>query len=134
MKKIKDILLDNSGSAIFNLPIVFFVLLVILLLFLSVVPVFNVKLELDHFANEIVRVAEIEGEINSDVNDRIDELEEETGLYPDIEWSTSGKIDMGESFNVTLTDSYDFSFFIFKAVPVPLKSFATGKGEVYWKS
>ena len=47
-------------------------------------PVFTSKQQLDIFATEIVREAEIKG--STSVDSRIADMREQTGLDPDIRW------------------------------------------------
>ncbi len=116
-----------------NVTILFMVSVFGLVLILTVFPIFNKKLNLDNFANEILRVAEIEGYVGSKTNDRINELKEITGLDPEIVWDKTGNIQIGEGLEVIVKDTYDISFFIFDIDPIDLVSKATGKSEVYWK-
>ena len=87
----------------------------VLALVVRIAPVFVAKQNLDVFADELVRTAEINGRVGSATNAKAADLREETGLDPDISWSDTGKIGEFASFPVTLTAR------------------ATGASEVYWK-
>lgn len=58
----------------------------------------------------------------------------ETGLDPDISWSDTGKIQLGNEVTVTLTTTVNLGLFgEFASFPVTLTARATGVSEVYWK-
>ena len=63
-----------------------------------------------------------------------DTIREETGLDPDISWSDTGKIQLGNEVTVTLTTTVNLGLFgEFASFPVTLTARATGVSEVYWK-
>ena len=105
----------------------------ILALFTAAAPVMTAKMQLDNFADELVREAEISGRIGAETTARARVLSEKTGLSPKIEWSRSGKIPLNQEFTVTLTVTLDIGFGGFGSFPVTLTSKASGKSEVYWK-
>lgn len=73
------------------------------------------KQQLDNFAFEIVRQAEITG--NSNVSGRINELKAQTGLDPQISWDcdyfNGTKVQLNGDIKVTLTQRVDIGFFVF---------------------
>ena len=75
----------------------------VLALVVRIAPVFVAKQNLDVFADELVRTAEINGRVGSATNAKAADLREETGLDPDISWSDTGKIQLGNEVTVTLT-------------------------------
>jgi len=95
--------------------------------------VFVAKIQLDNFADELVREAEIAGQIGSETTARAAVLSEKAGLHPTITWSRSGKVQLNQEFTVTLTTTKDIGFGPFGSFPVELKAAASGKSEVYWK-
>lgn len=100
----------------------------------QVFPAFLAKHQLDVFAAELCREAEIAGRIGTETSQRERELREETGLSPSVSWSETGKIQLNQGFTVTLTAEYELGLFGgFGSFPVPLRAKASGKGEVYWK-
>jgi len=132
---IRKILKSQSGEGYIDVAIGLFCLLMVLSFSLSFLPVFTVKQQLILFANEIVRDAEIRG--STVVDHRISELQEQTGLNPDIQWECDyyggRKVQLNGSISVVLTDSVDIGFFIFGSFPIELQAKATGKSEVYYK-
>lgn len=101
---------------------------------MQVAPVFITKMQLDTYASELCREAEIAGRIGTEVQTRLERLNESTGLNPTVAWSTNGKIQMGATFSVNVSLQTDFSFFIFSGNTITLSSTAEGMSEVYWKS
>ena len=99
----------------------------------KVYPVFVVKSDLNTFANELARVAEIEGRIGSETTAKKNELRASLGIDPTVNWSTSGNIDLNEEFSVVLTLPVDIGFFEFGSFPITLTAKATGRSEVYHK-
>lgn len=106
----------------------------VLALAVRVLPVYIAKLRLDTFATELMREAEITGNVGSETDRRAAVLREKTGIDPQISWSAEGRIQLNEEVTVTLTLQRDIGLFGgFGSFPVTLRSQATGKSEVYWK-
>ena len=102
-------------------------------LVVTVFPVFVAKHQLDIFASELIREAEIAGRVGSETTAKANSLREQTGLGPAVSWSRTGNIQLNTEVTVTLTAQYDIGFFNFGSFPITLTSKATGKSEVYWK-
>jgi hypothetical protein len=128
-----NILKNKKGEGYIDSVIVVFVVILIIALATSVLPVFIKKAKLDTFADEVVRYAEIEGRIGTKTNNKINQMVSETGLDPNINWSTSGKIQLNNEFSLVLTLETDIGFFSFESFPIILTSKATGRSEVFWK-
>ena len=106
----------------------------VLALSMKLLPVFIAKQQLDTYATELCREAEISGRVGTETNRRAAVLTERTGLTPNIEWSDSGRIQLNEEVTVRLTYRYDLGLFgSFGSFPVTLRAEASGKSEVYWK-
>lgn len=133
MKKVIRILKDKRGEGYVDVVVILLVALLVIALGMKVFPVFVAKNELNTFANELARVAEIEGRIGSATNIKANELEALTGLEPVISWSTSGRVQLNDEFTVTVTQVVDIGFFEFGSFPITLTSKASGRSEVYWK-
>ena len=81
-----------------------------------------------------VREAEVSGRVGTETSRRAAVLSEKTGLYPDILWSSHGRIQLNEEVTVTLTMDTNIGLFgEFASFPVTLRAQAAGKSEVYWK-
>ena len=108
--------------------------MLVLALALQVLPVFIQKQQLDLFATELVREAEISGRVGEETGRRAAVLSERTGLNPDIAWSKEGRIQLNEEVSIVLTMETEIGLFgEFASFPVTLRSRAEGKSEVYWK-
>ena len=109
-------LLKNRGNSYVGITIFVMVMMMVLVFIMNVAPVFLLKMKMDTYAQELCREAEIAGRIGSEVNTRLARLNESTGLSPSSDWSTSGKIQIGNTFTVTVSAQTDFSFFIFLSI------------------
>lgn len=130
---IKKIIKDKRGEGYIDVCIVVLVCVMILVLAVSVLPVFIAKNQLDNYADELCREAEIVGQIGTETSNRASILSEQSGLEPNIKWTRTGKIQLNQEFTVTLTEKMDIGFGEFGSFPVTLTSKASGKSEVYWK-
>ena len=83
----------------------------VLALVVRIAPVFVAKQNLDVFADELVRTAEINGQVGSATNAKAADLREQTGLDPNISWSDTGKIQLGNEVEVTLTTTVNIGLF-----------------------
>ncbi|MDE7202448.1 MAG: DUF4320 family protein [Lachnospiraceae bacterium] len=97
-----------------------------------VYPVYITKLQLDNFADELIREMEIAGSVGTETSERERALQEKTGLTPSVTWSRSGNIQLNEEVTVTLTLDRNIGLFGgFGSFPVQLTARASGKSEVY---
>lgn len=131
----KRILRSRRGEGYIDIAIGILCLMLVVALAVSFFPVFTRKQQLDLFAAEIVREAEIAGGTN--VSARIDAMRQQTGLNPQIEWNcdyfNGSRVQLNGDICVTLTDTVDIGFFIFGSFPVQIRARASGKSEVYYK-
>ena len=101
---------------------------------LRVLPVFIAKQQLDTYATELVREAEISGRVGSETTLREQVLNERMGIAPEVEWSQTGNIQLNHEVTVIVRLDTDIGLFgDFGSFPVSLTAQATGKSEVYWK-
>ncbi|EOE7347217.1 DUF4320 family protein [Clostridioides difficile] len=134
----KKLLKDTRGEFFIEAPIIIFVLLIFVGFAISIYPAFITWNNLDSFAKEVIREAEISGEIGEDVNKKIEKLKE-TNIKPDsIEWDTiyingSKKVQLNDEINIVVKKTVDIGFFEFGSFPIPLEGKSTGRSEVYWK-
>lgn len=124
---------NNRASGYIDVVVIILSAMMMLALAVSVFPVYIAKSQLDTFAQELCREAEICGTIGSQTTSREMVLREKTGLSPTVTWSKYGNIQLNEEFTVTLTSEYDIGFGGLGAFPVTLTAKATGKSEVYHK-
>ncbi len=128
-----ELLKSKKGEGYIDTVVVVLVAMMLIAMAVKVFPVFIVKNDLNTFANELVRVAEIEGRIGSETIAKENELKASLGIEPTITWSRTGHIQLNETFSVVLTLSVDIGFFEFDSFPITLTSHATGRSEVYHK-
>ena len=125
---------EQSGEGYVDVIILVLCAMLVLALAMRVLPVFIQKQQLDTFATELLREAEVSGRVGSETSRRAAILSEQTGLHPDIEWSKSGRIQLNDEITVTLTLETNIGLFgDFVSFPITLQARAVGKSEVYWK-
>lgn len=131
----KRILKSKQGEGYIDVAIGILCLMLVVALAVSFFPVFTTKQQLDLFAAEIVREAEITG--GTHVSSRITTMRQQTGLDPQIEWDcdyfSGSRVQLNGDISVTLTDTVDIGFFFFGSFPVQIRAKASGKSEVYYK-
>jgi len=128
------LLKDKKGASFVDACVLVLAIVMVLALVIKIMPVFIAKQQLDTFATEICRTAEIAGEVGSATTIKIEKLRSQTGLNPSIQWSKAGNIQLNEEFTVTLTTTVNIGLFgEFGSFPITLTSKATGASEVYYK-
>lgn len=134
LKRLQEVLHDKRAEGYVDIVVLVLCAVLVLALAMRVLPVFIQKQQLDMFATELVREAEVSGQVGTETNRRAEILQEKTGLAPDISWSESGEIQLNEEVTVTLTLDTEIGLFgEFGSFPITLRSQASGKSEVYWK-
>lgn len=134
LKRLGAVLKNKRAEGYVDVIVLVLCAVMVLALALKVLPVFVDKQQLDTFATELVREAEVTGRVGSETDRRAAILREKTGIDPDISWSTGGKVQLNEEVTVTLTLRRNIGLFgEFGSFPITLRSQATGKSEVYWK-
>lgn len=78
---------------------------------LRVLPVFIAKQQLDTYATELVREAEISGRVGSETTLREQVLNERMGITPEVEWSQTGNIQLNHEVTVTVRLDADIGLF-----------------------
>ena len=130
LKKLKS----NRGEGYIDICLLVLCAMMVIALAVSVFPVFLAKNQLDTFAAELCREAEISGRVGTETSRREQVLREKTGLNPEIEWSQTGNIQLNREITVKLTLRRDLGLFgNFGSFPITLRASATGKSEVYHK-
>lgn len=130
----EEITKRHSGEGYIDVCVLVVCAMLVLALAVRILPVFVAKQQLDTYAVELVREAEISGRVGTETSRRAAALTDSTGLDPNIRWSKTGRIQLNEEVTVTLTLDMDIGLFGgFGSFPITLRSEATGKSEVYWK-
>ena len=134
LEKTKQILKSRRAEGYIDVCILVLCAMLIIALAVRVLPVFIQKQQVDTFATELIREAEIAGRVGSETTRREQALREKTGLQPTVTWSTTGRIQLNEEVTVTVTYQANIGLFSgFGSFPITLRSDAAGKSEVYWK-
>ena len=134
MKRLRYLLKERRGEGYIDVVVLVLCAVFVLALAMRVLPVFIQKQQLDYYASELVREAEVTGRVGEETSRRAAVLTEKTGLTPDITWSTQGQIQLNSDVMVTLTMETNIGLFgDLGSFPVTLRAQAAGKSEVYWK-
>ena len=140
----KKLLLGRRGSAYYELIIKTLVVITLMATVMSFLSIFTAYLNLNHMCRRVVRVVELEGQVSDKAYDVFYRLKEQTGLSPEMTIENvqycngSQKIQLRDTFTVTMTDSYAFTLFKPSFAPpvqinIPMKVSITGMSEKYWK-
>ena len=128
------LLKSKRGEGYIDVCVLVLCAMLVIALAVQVLPVFIAKNQLDTYATELCREAEISGRVGSETNRRAAVLTEQTGLSPRISWSKTGSNQLNEEITVTLTLDMNIGLFGgFGSFPITLRSEASGKSEVYHK-
>lgn len=128
------LLKDKSGEGYIDVAVLVLCSMLVIALAVKVLPVFIAKQQIDTFATELIREAEIAGRVGSETDRREQLLREKTGLIPTVSWSKTGRIQLNEEIKVTVTYKTDIGLFGgFGSFPITLRADAAGRSEVYWK-
>ena len=131
---LKKILKSRRGEGYIDVCVLVLCAMLMIALAVKVFPVYIAKQQIDTFATELIREAEIAGRVGSETNRREQALREQTWLDPDISWSRSGRIQLNQEVTVPVTYRTNIGLFGgFGSFPITLRSDASGKSEVYWK-
>ena len=133
MKRIWKVLRNNRGEGYVDVAVAVFAILMAMAVAFQVFPVFIAKMQLDNFADELIREAEVSGRVGTETTARYERLAEKTCMSPTVTWSTSGRIQLNQEVSVRVTIDVNLGLGIIGDFPVTLVSEATGKSEVYWK-
>ena len=123
----------KRGEGYIDSVVIVMVALLVIALAVKVFPIFIAKNELNTFANELARFAELEGRIGTETTAKANKLKDLMGFEPTISWSVNGRIQLNTEFTVTVTREMDIGFFEFGSFPITLSSIASGRSEVYYK-
>ncbi|WP_141499731.1 DUF4320 family protein [Paenibacillus luteus] len=125
---------NKRGEGYLDVVVLVLAVMLCMALVLKVTPVFMTKSQLDTFATELVREAEISGRVGQETTQQTGKLQAQTGLNPAIAWSRTGKLQINEEVTVTLKTTVNIGLFgDFGSFPIELTAKASGKSEVYWK-
>jgi hypothetical protein len=128
------ILRSKQGEGYIDVAVLVLCAMLVIALAVRVFPAYIIKQQVDTFATELMREAEIAGRVGTETTNRELLLREKTGITPTVTWSKSGRIQLNEEITVRVTFDTNIGLFGgFGSFPVTLKADAAGKSEVYWK-
>ena len=128
------ILKSNKGEGYIDVAVLVLCVMLVITLAVKVFPVYIAKQQIDTFATELVREAEIAGRVGAETTSREMLLRDKMGITPTIRWSKTGRIQLNEEITVTITYETNIGLFAgFGSFPITLRADAAGKSEVYWK-
>lgn len=96
MKQIRKILRDKRGEGYIDVAVMVLCVMLVIALGVRLFPIFITKMQVDNFADELVREAEISGRVGSETSNRQRVLEEKTGIHPAVQWSNTGNLQLNE--------------------------------------
>lgn len=128
------ILKSNKGEGYIDVAVLVLCVMIVIALAVKIFPVYIAKQQIDTFATELVREAEITGRVGAETTNREMLLRDKMGITPTVRWSKSGRIQLNEEIIVTITYEINIGLFAgFGSFPITLRADAAGKSEVYWK-
>nr|WP_312061121.1 DUF4320 family protein [Anaerotignum sp.] len=125
---------NNRGEGYIDVVVLVLCAMLVIAVAVKVFPAYIVKQQVDTFATELVREAEIAGQVGAETSRREQLLAEKTGISPTVVWSKTGEIQLNEEISVVVTYEVNIGMFNgFGSFPITLRGEAMGKSEVYWK-
>jgi|NGEPerStandDraft_9_1074522.scaffolds.fasta_scaffold03304_3 hypothetical protein len=136
----KKILKSQSGEGYIDVVIMVLASMMMLVISINIFSLIADKQKLDYFSKELLSTAATYGRISSEVSDRYNELQIQTGLSPATVWSavyfdtSDKKVQLADTITVKLTLTTDFQG-TGELLSIPLKLTAGGStlSERYWK-
>ncbi len=128
------ILKSKCGEGYIDVAVLVLCAMLVIAFAVRVFPVYIAKQQVDTFATELIREAEIAGRVGTETSVQEQLLRERTGLEPTVTWSKTGNTQLNQEVTVTVTYQTDIGLFAgFGSFPITLRAYASGKSEVYWK-
>ena len=125
---------NNRGEGYIDVVVLVLCAMLVIAIGVRVFPAYIIKQQVDTFATELVREAEIVGRVGTETTQMELLLCEKIGINPTVDWSKSGRIQLNEEIGVTVTYNMNIGLFGgFASFPITLRAEAAGKGEIYWK-
>lgn len=143
--RISPLLRNKKGEVFYEVIIKTLIVVVFLLTVINLYNVFIKYQNINFLCKRVVRAIEVEGAVSPDVVFKFNELNQHMKLGATFtvsnvsyfDYSTK-KIQLRDSFTVTIRDSYDFNILnpLFAppvVIPIPMEVTLTGMSEVYHK-
>ena len=87
MKKISVLMKEKRAEGYLDTTVLILAAVMVIAIAVHVCPVYITKIQLDNFADELIREAEIAGRVDWETEQREITLREKTGLAPTVTWS-----------------------------------------------
>jgi hypothetical protein len=129
-----ELLRSRRGEMMLTVCVILVSCMTVFAFSLRLYPVFLHKQQLDTYASQLCRVAEVSGRIGTETEEKEDKLNQLTGISPEVTWNTMGDVQLGGTITVTcsLTDNIGL-WSGFGSFPITVRGRSTGQSEVYWK-
>ena len=130
---------SKKGEGYIDVVVSLIVIMIVVVLALNVFRFLTLRMDMDYFAREMVKIATVCGATSgSDINNRCNELKEETGINPTITWTgttyfSGSNVQYGDSIRVTLTYQAELAGLGIAKIPVTLTARYSGLSQQYWK-
>lgn len=136
----RRLLKSKIGEGYFDVAIMVLVSMMMLVVSINVFALFMEGQKLDYFRDELLNTAATYGRISTEVNDRYNELNAQTGLSPSVTWSATyfdgsdKKVQLADTITVKLRLSVNVQG-TGELIPIPITLTAGGStlSERYWK-
>ena len=131
--------LDGRGEGYIDVVVITVTVGLAISIVISILPVFVAKYDLDLFANEILREAEISGATGTaGYAARYAQMAAQTGLSPSMsfagtQYGSGGRVQLGGNIVVTARVTVHIGTGYIGRIPISLTAKCTGKSEVYYK-
>lgn len=132
---------NERGVGYFDIIVIMMVVFSLIFCFVSLIPTFIVKQNLDYMTESLARVIEITGGCGGEYQDELARLKEQTGLKPEVILNgefKNNKLQLRDKFELTLTGYVSIEIIKPTFAPpieikIPVSKTVTGISEVYWK-
>ncbi|MVB10441.1 hypothetical protein CAFE_11300 [Caprobacter fermentans] len=125
---------SKRGDSVITAPFAVLLVMFLTAFFIKVSPVIVRIQNLNTYANELCRVAELSGRVGSETTEKEKQLNKVMGMSPEISWSKTGTIQLNETVSVTCSTTYELGLFgDIGSYPVAINGHAEGSSEVYHK-
>jgi hypothetical protein len=112
----------------------------LLVFIINTFALLTTKMNMDHYAKELLKTATVDGQISTNITERRNQLTAETGIAPNtVTWnttyfnSTQRTVQFGEKIELTITYRTTFKGFGIFEIPVTMTARHSGLSQRYWK-
>lgn len=127
------LLKSRRGEIMVTVCVVLMVSMTVIAFGMKLYPVYIRGQQLNTYATELCRVAEISGRIGEETDAEQAKLNRLLNMSPEVSWNTSGNVQLGGTITVTCTMNQDVGLGGFGTHTITIHGHATGQSEVYQK-